>query len=145
MTDDDDDDSLSKIGVEWQKRSPIDSVTVAPPRIAYEEVEAEEEFEEEFDEDDFEMIQDIFEDQIKNNSAITAQQIIWREKNVEIEQAEESVTDDDDDDSLSHLLISNEQKELNNFVKNGNNLSMDLFGNVDPTNTNQYEFDLSEI
>ena len=134
MTDDDDDDSLSKIGVEWQKRSPIDSVTVAPPRIAYEEVEAEEEFEEEFDEDDFEMIQDIFEDQIKNNSAITAQPIIWREKNVEI-----------DDDSLSHLLISNEQKELNNFVKNGNNLSMDLFGNVDPTNTNQYEFDLSEI
>ena len=91
------------------------------------------------------MIQDIFEDQIKNNSAITAQPIIWREKNVEIEQAEESVTDDDDDDSLSHLLISNEQKELNNFVKSGNNLSMDLFGNVDPTNTNQYEFDLSQI
>ena len=80
VTDDDDDDSLSKIGVEWQKRSPIDSVTVAPPRIAYEEVEAEEEFEEEFDEDDFEMIQDIFEAQIKNNSAITAQPIIWREK-----------------------------------------------------------------
>ena len=80
MTDDDDDDSLSKIGVEWQKRSTIDSVTVAPPRIAYEEVEAEEEFEEEYDEDDFEMIKDIVEDQIKNNSAITAQPIIWREK-----------------------------------------------------------------
>ena len=129
--------------------TPIDSVTiatVAPPRIAYEEVEAEEEFEEEFDEDDFEMIQDIFEDQIKNNSAITAQPIIWREKNVEIEQAEESVTDDDDDDSLSHLIISHEQKGLTNFVvKNGNNVSMDLFGNSDPKNTNQYEFDLSLI
>ena len=76
------------------------------------------------------MIQDIFEAQIKNNSAITAQPIIWREKNVEIEQAEESVTDDD---SLSHLIISHEQKELNNFVvKNGNNVSMDLFGNSDP-------------
>ena len=55
------------------------------------------------------------------------------------------MTDGDDGDSLSPLLISNEQKELNNFVKSGNNLSMDLFGNVDPTNTNQYEFDLSEI
>ena len=55
------------------------------------------------------------------------------------------MTDGDDGDSLSPLLISNEQKELNNFVINGNNLSMDLFGNVDPTNTNQYEFDLSEI
>ena len=92
------------------------------------------------------MIQDIFEDQIKNNSAITAQPIIWREKNVEIEQAEESVTDDDDDDSLSHLIISHEQKQLNNFVvKNGNNVSMDLFGNSDPKNTNHYEFDLSLI
>ena len=40
----------------------------------------EEEFEEEYDEDDFEMIKDIVEDQIKNNSAITAQPIIWREK-----------------------------------------------------------------
>ena len=59
--------------------------------------------------------------------------IIWREKHVEIDQAEESVTDDDDDDSLSHLIISHEQKELNNFVvKNGNNVSMDLFGNSDP-------------
>ena len=66
-------------------------------------------------------------------------------KNVEIEQAEESLTDGYDGDSLSPLLISNEQKELNNFVINGNNLSMDLFGNVDPTNTNQYEFDLREI
>ena len=33
----------------------------------------------------------------------------------------------------SHLIISHEQKELNNFVvKNGNNVSMDLFGNSDP-------------
>ena len=89
----------------------------------------EEEFEEEFDDDDFEMIQNIVEDQIQYNSEITAQPIIWRE----IDQAEESVTDDDDDDSLSHLIISHEQKELNNFVvKNGNNVSMDLFGNSDP-------------
>ena len=51
------------------------------------------------------MIQNIVEDQIQNNSEITAQPIIWREK-----QAEESVTDDDDDDSLSHLIISHEQK-----------------------------------
>ena len=69
---------------------------------------------------------------------------LFGEKN--IDQAEESVTDDDDDDSLSHLIISHEQKELNNFVvKNGNNVSMDLFGNSDPKNTNQYEFDLSLI
>ena len=69
---------------------------------------------------------------------------LFGEKN--IDQAEESVTDDDDDDSLSHLIISHEQKELNNFVvKNGNNVSMDLFGNSDPKNTNQYEFDLSQI
>ena len=75
------------------------------------------------------MIQNIVEDQIQHNSEITAQPIIWRE----IDQAEESVTDDDDDDSLSHLIISHEQKELNNFVvKNGNNVSMDLFGNSDP-------------
>ena len=40
----------------------------------------EEEFEEEFDDDDFEMIQNIVEDQIQNNSEITAQPIIWREK-----------------------------------------------------------------
>ena len=85
------------------------------------------------DDDHFEMIQNIVEDQIQNNSEITAQPIIWREKHVEIDQAEESVTDDDDDDSLSHLIISHEQKELNNFVvKNGNNVSMDLFGNSDP-------------
>ena len=59
---------------------------------------------------------------------------LFGEKN--IDQAEESVTDDDDDDSLSHLIISHEQKELNNFVvKNGNNVSMDLFGNSDPKNT----------
>ena len=75
------------------------------------------------------MIQNIVEDQIQYNSEITAQPIIWRE----IDQAEESVTDDDDDDSLSHLIISHEQKKLNNFVvKNGNNVSMDLFGNSDP-------------
>ena len=75
------------------------------------------------------MIQNIVEDQIQYNSEITAQPIIWRE----IDQAEVSVTDDDDDDSLSHLIISHEQKELNNFVvKNGNNVSMDLFGNSDP-------------
>ena len=48
----------------------------------------EEEFEEEFDDDDFEMIQNIVEDQIQNNSEITAQPIIWREKHVEIDQAE---------------------------------------------------------
>ena len=48
----------------------------------------EEEFEEEFDDDDFEMIQNIVEDPIQNNSEITAQQIIWREKHVEIDQAE---------------------------------------------------------
>ena len=81
------------------------------------------------------MIQNIVEDQIQNNSEITAQPIIWHEKHVEIDQAEESVTDDDDDDSLSHLIISHEQKELNNFVVkngNGNNVSMDLFGNSDP-------------
>ena len=65
------------------------------------------------DDDHFEMIQNIVEDQIQNNSEITAQPIIWREKHVEIDQAEESVTDDDDDDSLSHLIISHEQKELN--------------------------------
>ena len=75
------------------------------------------------------MIQNIVEDQFQNNSEITAQ--LFGEKN--IDQAEESVTDDDDDDSLSHLIISHEQKELNNFVvKNGNNVSMDLFGNSDP-------------
>ena len=34
----------------------------------------------------FEMIQDIVEDQIQNNSEITAQPIIWREINVEIKQ-----------------------------------------------------------
>ena len=56
------------------------------------------------------MIQNIVEDQIQNNSEITAQPIIWHEKHVEIDQAEESVTDDDDDDSLSHLIISHEQK-----------------------------------
>ena len=57
------------------------------------------------------MIQNIVEDQIQNNSEITAQPIIWRKKkHVEIDQAEESVTDDDDDDSLSHLIISHEQK-----------------------------------
>ena len=78
------------------------------------------------------MIQNIVEDQIQYNSKITAQPIIW----CEIDQAEESVTDDNDDDSLSHLIISHEQKELNNFVvKNGNNVSMDLFGNSDPKNT----------
>ena len=56
---------------------------------------------------------------------------LFGEKN--IDQAEESVTDDDDDDSLSHLISSHEQKELNNFVvKNGNNVSIDLFGNSDP-------------
>ena len=48
------------------------------------------------------MIQNIVEDQIQNNSEITAQPIIWRKKkHVEIDQAEESVTDDDDDDWLS--------------------------------------------
>ena len=36
----------------------------------------------------FEMIQNIVEDQIQNNSEITAQPIIWREKHVEIDQAE---------------------------------------------------------
>ena len=56
------------------------------------------------------MIQNIVEDQIQNNSEITAQPIIWREKHVEIDQAEESVTDDDDDDSLSHWIISHEEK-----------------------------------
>ena len=93
------------------------------------------------------MIQNIVEDQIQNNSEITAQPIIWRKKkHVEIDQAEESVTDDDDDDSLSHLIISHEQKELNKFVvKSCNNVSMDLFGNSDHKNTNQYEFDLSLI
>ena len=56
-----------------------------------------------------------------------------QKKHVEIDQAEESVTDDDDDDSLSHLIISHEQKELNKFVvKSCNNVSMDLFGNSDP-------------
>ena len=34
------------------------------------------------------MIQNIVEDQIQNNSEITAKQIIWREKHVEIDQAE---------------------------------------------------------
>ena len=69
---------------------------------------------------------------------------LFGEKN--IDQAEESVTDDDDDDSLSHLIISHEQKELNKFVvKSCNNVSMDLFGNSDHKNTNQYEFDLSLI
>ena len=88
------------------------------------------------------MIQNIVEDQIQYNSEITAQPINWRE----IDQAEESVTDDDDDDSLSNLIISDEQKELNKFVvKSCNNVSMDLFGNSDHKNTNQYEFDLSLI
>ena len=73
-------------------------------------------------------------------------QLFGAKKHVEIDQAEESVTDDDDDDSLSHLIISHEQKELNKFVvKSCNNVSMDLFGNSDPKNTNQYEFDLSLI
>ena len=36
----------------------------------------------EFDDDHFEMIQNIVEDQIQNNSEITAQPIIWRKKNM---------------------------------------------------------------
>ena len=75
------------------------------------------------DDDHFEMIQNIVQDQIQNNSEITAQPS--KINHVEIDHAEESVTDEDDDDSLSHLIISHEQKELNKFVvKSCNNVSI---------------------
>ncbi len=130
----------------------INISNVGPPRIVYEELEeVEEEFEEKIDEleDDLQMIRDIVDDAVKNTPEVPAQPVIWREvelrevEEVDADRMEESVTDDDDYESpLNHLIISKEQEEIKNYVvKNGNNMTMDLFGQEGPEKENEYAFD----